>query len=459
MRLCNAKRSLFCVKHIDDRKIMKTCDSNTVLFIFAKFFMNIQKVMSFKVGLFCLCLVSALSFSQVKPKINWSLFSQVWLRYSELNEGTLVNGEAASDLIDVSIRRLRIPVSSQISPKVFAYALFGGNNYNIATAQDVDFPLKVLDLYVEYAFSKVLEMGIGKSGWQGLNRWNVRSAKSLMALDAPLFSLNTVEKTDDLARNLGVWFKGKVGKVDYRVSVVRPNVVKSIPNGDVDFANNKPNLRSGGYLKYQFFEHESNKGAYQTGTYINKKKVLNIGAGFQYQKDALSDGDVALVTTNLFDIRHWAVDSFLSLPLFNGEGITAYLGFYHYDFGEEYIRNVGANGVAFSGGSDFNGAGISFPLIGSGDSVFTQFGYAFSEVNMGSEVVVFQPNIAVQYSDWNLLNQSMVVYDCTVNAYLDGHDHKISLGYQSRPIFGSNSLIEVDRKGMWVLQYQFGFGN
>jgi hypothetical protein len=35
----------------------------------------------------------------------------------------------------------------------------------------------------------------------------------MMSLDAPLFSLLTVDKNDDLARGLGVWAKGKLGNL------------------------------------------------------------------------------------------------------------------------------------------------------------------------------------------------------------------------------------------------------
>ena len=65
-----------------------------------------------------------------KPKVKWYFRGQFWLRYSDLNEGSLINGEPTSNYTDVSIRRLRIPISTQVTPKVYAYALFGGNNYN-----------------------------------------------------------------------------------------------------------------------------------------------------------------------------------------------------------------------------------------------------------------------------------------------------------------------------------------
>ena len=113
-----------------------------------------------------------------------------------------------------------------------------------------------------------------------------------------------------------------------------------------------------------------------------------------------------------------------------------------------------ANGSIFDSGSGttYNGDGNGFPMMGSGTTLYTQFGYAFPI----SEKVIIQPNIAVQYSDFEALNEAMKVYDFTVNFFFNGkgHSNKLSLGYQYRPIFDVASLKEIDRKGMAVLQYQ-----
>ncbi|MEO9571287.1 MAG: porin [Polaribacter sp.] len=396
--------------------------------------------------------VNAQEKTEFKPTIKWNVRAQIWMRYSELNEGSLINGESASGYSDVSIRRLRIPVTSQLTPKLYFYSIIGGNNYNFKSK---NFPMRILDLYAEYAFNEAFEIGIGKSGWQGLNRWNVRSNKTLMGLDSPIFALNTVNKADEIGRILGVWVKGQVGKIDYRISFGRPIAVTSVPSGKVDFANNMPRIKTSSYVKYQIFDHESNKSAYQTGTYVQDKKVFNIGAGFQFQEKAMSDGDALLAATNVYDMKHWAVDSFLNLPLSNEAAITAYLGFYDYDFGKDYIRNVGANNPTSGGGSDFNGAGVAFPMIGTGTTWYTQFGYAFKKSKFLSYPMVIQPNFAIQSSNWDALNEQMTVYDFTVNFLMDGkHGRKLSLGYQHRPIFDATTIKQKNSKGMFVIQYQ-----
>jgi hypothetical protein len=387
-----------------------------------------------------------------KPTINWNVRAQIWLRYSDLNEGSLINNEPVSNATDITIRRLRIPITAQVTPKIYFYSILGGNNYSF---KGQNFPLEVLDLYVEYTFNKAFEAGLGKSGWQGLNRWNIRSNKTLMGLDSPLFTLNTVEKNDDIGRLMGIWFKGQVGKIDYRLAFNRPLIVRNVPTGEVNFANNRPRIKTSTYVKYQFFEHESNKSAYQTGTYLQTKKVFNIGAGFQHQEKAMSDGDAQLASTNFYDMTHFAADSFLNLPLINGDAITAYLGYYDYDFGKDYIRNVGANNPTDGGGIDFNGTGVAFPMIGTGTTWYTQFGYAFKQTKVLNQPMIIQPNFAIQHSNWDALEDTMTVYDFTVNFLLNGsQSNKISIGYQHRPIFDAATLQQKDYKGMAVLQYQ-----
>ena len=41
---------------------------------------------------------------EFKPKVKWNVTTQFWLRYSDLNEGSLVNGEPTKSFTDISIR-------------------------------------------------------------------------------------------------------------------------------------------------------------------------------------------------------------------------------------------------------------------------------------------------------------------------------------------------------------------
>ena len=64
----------------------------------------------------------------------------------------MVNGSGVSRITDVSIRRLRIGVQGQLTPRVYVYGLFGGNNYNFTSkAKD---KIGILDLYADYQFAQ-----------------------------------------------------------------------------------------------------------------------------------------------------------------------------------------------------------------------------------------------------------------------------------------------------------------
>jgi len=382
-----------------------------------------------------------------------SVRMQLWTRYFDTNPGTTINGENANNVFDVSIRRLRMGVSAQLTPKLYVYSLFGGNNINAVTERDFQF--EVLDLYAEYEFAEEFALGFGESGWEGLGRWTVRSNKTLMAVDAPIFALLTVNKNDDEGRGLGIWAKGQLGKFDYKFKLTNPiQFGVTAKEGTVDFALNKPRKRTSGYVKYEFLDNESNKSAYSgsAGTYVGTKNLLNLGAGFMHQSKMTSQ--IVNDEEKFYDFNNWAVDLFYDAPLNKEKGtaITSYLGFYSTDFGPDYIRNVGANDIT-SGGTSFNGSGNDFPMMGTGNTVFFQFGYLLAKTKNNLQL---QPNIAVQYSDFDLLDDAMVVYDLGVNLYFKGHDNKLSLGYQNRPVFQNiNDQLKVDeRKGMLVLQYQ-----
>jgi len=388
-----------------------------------------------------------------KTYVKASVRMQLWARYFDTNPGTTINNEVADNVFDVSLRRLRMGISAQLTPKLYVYSLFGGNNMNSKTEKDFQFG--VLDLYAEYEFSKVFALGFGESGWEGLNRWNVRSSKSLMAVDAPLFSLLTVNKNDDIARGLGIWAKGQISKFDYIISLKTPTQYGvTATEGKVDYAINKPRKRISGYLKYEFLDNESNKSAYSggTGTYLGTKNILNLGVGFMNQPKMTSqliNGD-----ETFYDFKNWAVDVFYDAPLNTEKGtaITTYLGYNHNDFGPNYIRNVGANDIT-SGGTSFNGSGNDFPMMGTGNTVFFQLGYLLPK---SKKTYRLQPNIAIQHSDFEALDDTMIVYDLGINCFFKGHSNKLSLGYQNRPVYQSiNNQIKVDeRKGMFVLQYQ-----
>ena len=397
--------------------------------------------------------------------LQFSSYLQLWGRVNENNPGSTVNDELENVTTDISIRRFRLGVSSSPWAKTYVSFQLGVNNLNYLSPRGTSVDL--LDAYVQYDFSEYLGIGVGKSAWNGLSRYTSPSSSKLMGYDLTFVALPTLDSTDDLIRKLSLFAKGKMGAIDYRVVLAKPLSVRNSSSFNPEpeeklarFTNNRPKLQYSGYLKYEFLERESNTSPFHTGTYLGGKKVLNLGAGFTFQADALwslEDGD-----ERYHDLKLFASDIFLDLPLGSNKqkAITCYLGYFNFNFGPNYIRLLGANnptnGVRPEMAS-FNWRGNAFPVSGTGEAVFGQFGYLFPKMGAGGSMGRLQPYLSGQYSEFEGFANSIVQYDLGVNWYFNGHLSKLSFNAQNRPILfdSRNGLAVQDRKWMLVLQYQY----
>jgi hypothetical protein len=208
------------------------------------------------------------------------------------------------------------------------------------------------------------------------------------------------------------------------------------------------------------FHQVYNKTPYNTGTYLGKKRVFNIGAGFIQQKNAmwhLANSGADTVRSNLSLL---AVDVFYDAPINpeKGNAVTAYASYSHNDYGKDYVRNIGAMNPAngTSTGGSLNGAGNAFPVIGTGNTFYGQGGYLFRKNLLGDRGTL-QPFAATQMSKFELLKDPMLMYQAGLNWLMEGQRSKLSLEYQSRPVFTPNAAgdyVTNTRRGMAVMQFQ-----
>ncbi len=390
-------------------------------------------------------------------------YAQLSGRVNQNNPGSLVNDELEKRTTDISIRRFRIGIKSQVSDHLFVYTQFGTNNLNYLSSRGAS--IKLLDAYATYSFSEKLSIGAGKSLWNGLSRFSAPGTSQLMVIDVPFLALPTVNTTDDLLRNLSIFAKGKLYRFDYRFLMSKPfsmqtdNTIPTSPKeGIAQLTKSFSTMQYAGYIKYEFLEYESNKYASHPGTYLGVKKILSLGLGFKFQSDALFSINQEQERSHNMNLL--AADIFLELP-FNkkkGTAFTSYLGFFEYDFGPNYIRSIGANNPANgldSENASFNGKGNAYPVIGTGTSLLYQLGYLFPKMNKNNEQFQFYGR--VQYSDFDRLQDPMTAFDLGINWFFNGHLSKLTLNAQNRPIFYNrhNNLKEGDTKWMFTLQYQF----
>lgn len=400
---------------------------------------------------------------------------QIWVRYTDLNPGSTVFGTPKDQTFDVGLRRVRYQVMGQITDQVFVYTQFGINSFGSLSGRKPG--LFLHDVTAEYAVIKSkLSLGAGLHGWNGTVRYSSSSVGSILGLDLPYIEESTNDVTDQFVRKLGVYAKGKLGALDYRVSVSNPFPVQTalspipvLPDNVSNIAyysTAAPAINYQGYFFWQFLDQESNQIPYMIGTYLGKKKVFNIGGGFSTQDHAMEYRETNGGQVIQQSSKQIGLDVFYDAPINpeKGTALTAYAAWIDYDFGPNYLRNAGAmnpaNGV--NGQGTFSGPGNNIPLIGTGQVYYTQVGYLMKKDLLG-KLGTLQPYAQFTVSDYQRVETAITTYDVGVNWLQAGHRSKLSLDYQSRPILAtgeSEKLVKNEsdpRKGMLVLQYQFSF--
>ncbi|MFN7493131.1 MAG: hypothetical protein ACK5RG_09470, partial [Cyclobacteriaceae bacterium] len=417
--------------------------------------------------------------------IKATILNQVWLRYNESNPGTTVLGDPASETFDIGLRRTRLQLYGQITDRVFFYLQFGQNNFNYLSGQNATnsgnrkFQVFFHDALGEYRVFKdndKLHLGAGLTITNGLSRFSQPSIGTIMSMDVPVFAQATVDQTDEFSRKLSVYARGQIGKLDYRIVLSDPFPVTSNGTGitaanginatNASFAFDKHSKQYQAMLIWNLFDKESHVTPYMTGTYLGKKKVLNLEAGIISQNNATWTGtSVTDPDRKYYDMKLWSVAVFYDAPLNSEKGtaINAYLGYFNTDYGKGYLRYNGimnpANGTTIAA-SPAGSFGNAFPIFGTGSVIYAQFGYLLKKDLLGETHGTLMPYVTYQSSNYERLDKQMTVYDVGVNWFLKGHSSKLTLDYQLRPTYtpvGFTLIQDAGMKGQLVLQYQFFF--
>ncbi|GAB2783062.1 hypothetical protein HNQ93_002255 [Hymenobacter luteus] len=430
---------------------------------------------------------------------------QVWARYTENNAGTLrAPGKPQSDQLDFALRRSRLIVLSQLNPRFLVYTHIGINNQTavsggVTPAVDGKKPqLFVHEAVVEYKVNKYLNLGAGMHYQNGLSRMTRSSTINFLTLDAPLTNWPTIEAIDQFVRGIGVYGKGRIGKLDYVLSVNESFLTNqtgafSTPLGlGTTTGTGATRLNTGsntaqynpqgtnhvyqGYFSYEFLEQEPNLLPFNVGTYLGAKRVFNIGAGFFYNKDgmysrsatsvlnaaaidaatAAGTGSLNTIATRKHDIALFAADVFFDTPVNKeaGTAFTLYGVYYNYNMGPNHTRFIGASNPGW--GADAR-RGNAVPHSGTGNVGFVEAGFLLPTNLLGPKLRV-QPYASHLLAGYEGLRTSdgkqknVNIFDAGANFYIDGHNAKFTLNYRARPDF--TNVNDVDYKPEITLQTQ-----
>lgn len=395
--------------------------------------------------------------------ISFSGYEELWARYAQLNPGSLINNEAKSEVSDLSLRRVRVKMTYKPTEKLMFVLQGGTTNVNMNAKASNYFDL--LDAYAEYSFNDKIAFGAGRSTWRGLSRFSTGPLNTLL-YDLPAYATSNAGATDYTVRELGAYIKGQLGKFDYRLVIADPYTMStSDPKVNVaSFSKNSPNKDFSGYFRYAFLDKENISTPFNSGTYVGKKNVLSLGAGFDYIHDAMWHQDINKNTIN-DDMKSFAVDLFYDAPLNKEKGtsISAYGMAMHNDYGPNYVRYVGTNNPATSVDvtqASLNGAGNAMPVIGTGNTYYVQLGGTLPYLNKEKKNLQLQPAVGMQLSNLKGLHDNAVIYDAGISLLMNGMSSRLTFDAQNRPIFTgdpSHNAVVSDRQWQFVLKYRIDF--
>lgn len=352
-----------------------------------------------------------------KKYVRFIIWHQMWVTTNNLT--TPDGGEAPKLNLSASIRRSRVLAFAQISPKFLILTHFGLNGLNAGNLTSLGSngnapQLFLHDAWTEFMVSPELYIGAGLHYWKGMTRLANQSTLNFMTLDQsrPFVAWHSLGVTDQFARHLGIYAKGAIDKFDYRLAVnnagrngisgnfsTKPSgfsytgASNTDTNGDITGQTIVE-----GYFRYQLFDKESTKLPYAVGTYLGKKKILALGAGFFAHPNGMYNEE----TGEHEGVSHFAIDAFLDMPMGKGGCLNAYAAFQNFNYGDDYVAR----------------------WAGTGTNIYAQLGYLIPN----SKVM---PYVSTQVGSYEGLEDNTNALNIGVNYFINGHHAKLTLEYHS----------------------------
>ena len=355
--------------------------------------------------------------------IRFITWHQIWAENSNLS-----NDDQG---FNMRIRRSRLLAYAQMSPRFLILTHIGLNSLTGANADPIgnratnDPTVNGPQLFLHAAWTEFkvstgdqLYVGAGLHYWNGLSRLTSASTLNFMTMDNYRQAWASLGLTDQFARHMGVYGKGMLGSFRYTLALNTPitNALGSSDNpnpNSVTYSGRRILGKNAGkiiegYFDYQFLDKESNKLPYRVGTYLGKKKVFNLGAGFFSHADGTVTTD-AVGNHSGNNVFHFAADAYYDAPVGTG-ALNAYLVYYNFDYGENYALGT---------------------TYGTGSSIYGQVGYLIPKF---SEKVSIMPYLAYSTRDYEAFENAGNTFQVGANAFLNGHNAKITIEYNSNLI-------------------------
>jgi hypothetical protein len=326
-----------------------------------------------------------------------------------------------------SIKRARVLMYSQLNDRFLILTHFGVNgitaNNMSSNGKNDDVQLFLHELSLQFKVNKYLYVGGGLHYWDGISRLNSQATINMLTLDNNRSSWSTLGLSNQMTNHLGMYFKGDIGKINYRFNIsdavtktldgnsetiMLPNQEKYLGKALLD----KGKYAFSGYVDYQFFDKENLTLPYRVGTYLGAKKIFNLGAGFFTQNNAIAqtNTDGFLSTSG---VTHLNIDAFYDAPIGKkNAAITAYAQFQNSKMGNNYIYS---------------------DIVGNGNQFYTHIGYLIAKrMKEGKHKYSnrWQPYISYSNRNFTALPKPAEELKLGCNFYIDGLNARLTAEYQ-----------------------------
>ncbi|MFI8606462.1 hypothetical protein ACIGCP_18490 [Cellulophaga baltica] len=361
--------------------------------------------------------------------ISWA---QVQANYN--TEDTFdANGNENSRL-NFNLRRARVLMFAQINKDFLILTHFGLNSLTSTTLSPTGkgdgSQLFFHGVWAQYNIGDDLTLGGGLHYFNGISRLNNQSTLNMMTMDNHRQAWATIGLSDQFARHLGFFAKGNFDRLQYRVAIndasassldSRTAAVNSyaVYNGRATLGSKDAGKAYAGYFDYHFLDQESNFLPYKVGTYVGSKKVFNIGAGFflHPKGSVIDNGTIAAPNLVGEDVSIFAADAFYDAPIGeDGSAITAYAMFQSSDYGKDYL----------------------FSAYGTGNMLYGHVGYVFKGDITKTR---YQPYLSYGTHSYDAVEDNRNTFGIGVNAFMSGHNSKLTLEYQNQSFGAVDSNI------------------
>lgn len=411
------------------------------------------------------------------------LNNQVWTRYIWNNPDK--NGVEQYSDMDLGIRRSRLTFYASLMDRalIFTQVGYDGLTYNSPRKPGIS----LYNAEAEFILAgDYFHLGFGMNNKNGISRYASNRNFEFLVVDAPGFTFPVGGTFDECGRQLGIYARGALGNLNYRVSVVKPFEygIDSV-SSPVTTERLNENFAVKGYFEWQFFDKENTTFQQMTMNNLGRAKMLNVGAGFYYHPESMlveAEKDLSTVDpflaawlistgnehllpdyagyypSKISDIFVAAADVFIDMPTRRGGAVTGYFSYQYNFFGPNYLRSDGRMNVSKMAAEDAlpQGSGNSEWEVGTGHIVRGEFGYLLPGTGLKNRL---QPYGAFTFKAFEGLGEASAQFDAGINWLMYGHNLKWTLQYSSRPVYTLENKKQMwtSSKGQVILQTQIFF--